>query len=129
MRFALVSLWLALYSALAYGGDLAEGLQSISITNVLIAAGLSFVGGIAWTSQKEAASTSENKKLLLTIVSDISCSVVAGLITFFVLSIWTDSPLLQAALITIAGYGGTRILDGYVNVALERIKGLFGRSA
>lgn len=123
MRVGLMFLWFFLAINFAHAQTLAQGLSSISMGNTLIAACLAFVGGAAWTAQKEARRETENKKLWATVFSDILVSVVAGLITYFLLSIATDSPLVQAALITIAGYGGTRIMDGYVSSLLDRIKG------
>lgn len=127
MRAALIGAWMLFFSAFAHAQSvsLAAGLGSIPISNILIACGLSFVGGVAWTSQKEAKAEIENKKIFLTIFSDILVSVVAGLVTFFLLSLATDSALLQAALITLSGYGGTRIMDSYLTVLVDRIKGLF----
>lgn len=125
MRITLIFAWTLFASAYAHAADLSQGLSSIPISNILIAAVLSFIGGLAWTAQKEARAETETRRLALTVFSDVLVSVVAGLITFFLLSIATDSPLIQAALITIAGYGGTRIMDSYLSVLIDRIGGMF----
>lgn len=128
MRIALIISWTLFASAYAHATDLAQGLSSIPISNIIIAAVLSFIGGLAWTAQKEAHATTETRRLALTVFSDVLVSVVAGLITFFLLSIATDSALIQAALITTAGYGGTRIMDSYLSVLIDRVATIFRKS-
>ena len=133
MRFSLRGFfglaWLLLATTLAHAQPvvMAHGLASIPPSNLLIAAGLSFVGGLAWTSQKEAKSTVENKRLALTIIADLFGAVVAGVVAYFLAASATDSVMLQAAAITTAGYGGTRLLDVYLSEAIVWLKGFFTR--
>ena len=63
----------------------------------------------------------------LEIAKDILASVVAGLITYSICA-WQEFPLLlQPACITIAGYGGSRVLERYLAVGIARIDRLGGK--
>lgn len=131
MRFALIAWWLISYAALVHAEtiNLANGLSSIPLSNVLIAMSIAFVGGLAWTAHKQSMVLTESKNLWLIVSSDLLVSTVAGLATYFIASITTESPALQAVSILIAGYGGTRIMDGYVSVLIDWATGIFKRKS
>jgi hypothetical protein len=103
-----------------------EDLTMIPPAAVAISALLSIIGGAAFTAQKMADPATVVKSVTLEIIKDILASVVAGLLTFFVCSWAGFAPVLQAACITIAGYGGSRVLERYLNTALMRIDTLAG---
>ena len=127
LRPFLAFTWLLLVAKLAHGQtvSIAHGLASIPPANILVAVGLAGVGGLAWTSQKEAKAEGENKKLLLTVVSDLLVSIVAGLSVYFMLTTVTDSIMIQSAGITIAGYGGTRVLEPATQAVIDFVKRVF----
>jgi hypothetical protein len=109
-----VSAWAA---QTTFVGDLADIPPAAVAVSVLLA----IIGGAAFTAQKMADPTVVVKSVVLEIIKDTLNSVVAGILTFFVLS-WAGWPaVLQAAGITIAGYGGSRVLEGYLNAGLSRI--------
>ena len=65
--------------------------------------------------------------MTLEIIKDIFASVVAGLVTYS-LCAWQEIPLLlQPGCITIAGYGGSRVLERYLSAGMSRIDRLAGK--
>lgn len=92
-----------------------------------MASTLAFIGGAAATLQKIANPDFVVKSVALEIIKDIFSSVVAGLITYSVCA-WIGCPLLlQPACITIAGYGGSRVLERYLSAGMARIDRLGGK--
>lgn len=101
--------------ALAYAAEqnaLVAGLESIPAAAVAYVLGLAAVGGAAGTLTKIARPDLVVRHLALEIAKDIVASLVAGLLVFFFTS-WIDdfNFWLQAALVTLAGYGGSKVLD------------------
>lgn len=121
----LASLWTA--SAWAAQTTFVGDLAAIPPAAVAVSALLAIIGGAAYTAQKMADPAITVKSIPLTIVSDLLASVVAGLLTFF-LSSWAGFPaVLQAACITLAGYGGSRVLERYLVAGMARIDRLGGK--
>ncbi|NDP60090.1 MAG: hypothetical protein GZ090_12130 [Oxalobacteraceae bacterium] len=121
VSFWSVSAWAA---QVTFAGDLA----SIPPAAIAVSVLLAIIGGAAFTASKMADPSSVVKSVALEIVKDILASVVAGLLTFFICSWLNFAAVLQAACITIAGYGGSRVLERYLNSALLRIDRLGGKS-
>lgn len=121
------SVWLmAMWTASAWAASTAftGDLSSIPPAAVAVAVALALVGGATATLQRIANPETVIKNLWLEVARDILSSVVAGLITYFVCA-WQAFPaLLQAGIITVAGYGGARVLERYLSAGLTRIDGL-----
>jgi hypothetical protein len=121
----LLTFWSA--SAWAASSTFASDLSSIPAAAVAVAVGLSLVGGAAATLQKIANPDFSVKSVPVEIIKDIFASVVAGLVTYS-LCVWQGIPLLlQPACITIAGYGGSRVLERYLAAGISRIDRLGGK--
>lgn len=126
----LATIWLMTFwsaSAWAATTTFATDLASISATAVAVAVALALVGGATATLSKIANPETVINNLWLEVSRDIMSSVVAGLITYFVCA-WQAFPaLLQAGIITIAGYGGSRVLERYLSAGMNRIDRLGGK--
>lgn len=121
----LLAIWSA--SAWAANASFTSDLASISPTAVAVAIALSLLGGANATLSRIANPDTVIKNLWLEVTRDILSSVVAGLITYFVCA-WQAFPaLLQAGIITIAGYGGSRVLERYLSAGMNRIDRLGGK--
>lgn len=121
--------WLASFwtvSAWAASTTFASDLSKIPPAAVAVAVVLSFIGGLAATLQKIADPEFVVKSVPLVVAKDIFSSLVAGLITYSVCA-WQEIPLLlQPGCITIAGYGGSRLLERYLAAGMNRIDRLGG---
>ncbi|NHZ81805.1 hypothetical protein F2P44_21365 [Massilia sp. CCM 8695] len=105
----------------------ASDLSSIPLDGVVVAITLSLVGGAAGTLQKIASPEVVIKSLPLEIAKDILISLVAGLVTYS-LCAWQEIPLLlQPGCITIAAYGGSRVLERYLSAGISRMERLDGK--
>lgn len=121
----LLTFWSA--SAWAASSTFASDLSSIPVAAVVVAIALSLIGGAAATLQKIANPEVVVKSLALEIAKDILGSVVAGLVTYS-LCAWQEIPLLlQPGCITIAAYGGSRVLERYLSAGMSRIDRLGGK--
>jgi hypothetical protein len=113
--------WLiVLWSVAAWAAEstFAKDMASIPLEAIQLTVFLAFIGGLAFTTNKISRPDVIVKNVWLEMAKDILMSLVAGLITFFFTS-WVGSPYwLQAGLITISGYGGSKALDKYLNDAL-----------
>lgn len=102
------------WCAVAYAAEnpLVEGIEAIPGKAVLYVLALSIVGGAAGTLTKLARPDIVVHNLALEIAKDVLTSIVAGLLAFFFTS-WSNSISFwpQAILITMAGYGGSKVLD------------------
>jgi asparagine N-glycosylation enzyme membrane subunit Stt3 len=111
------AIWLSVlmnWGAVAYAAEnpLVEGLESIPLKAVGYVLALSIIGGTAGTLTKIARPDIVVRNLPLEITKDMIASLVAGLLVFFFTSWWsTINFWLQAALVTMAGYGGSKVLD------------------
>ncbi|MDQ1923949.1 phage holin family protein [Massilia pseudoviolaceinigra] len=107
--------------------NFASDLSSIPLDGVAVAVTLSLVGGAAGTLQKIASPDVVIKSLPLEIAKDILISLVAGLVTYS-LCAWQEIPLLlQPGCITIAAYGGSRVLERYLSAGISRMERLDGK--
>lgn len=122
-------LWLLAFwgsSAWAATATFASDLSSIPAAAVAVAVALSLIGGAASTLNKIANPEHVVTNMTLEVVRDIVSSVVAGVITYSVCA-WQELPLMiQPAIITIAGFGGSRVLERYLSAGMSRIDRLGG---
>lgn len=125
--------WLLItWSTTAWAAEstFATGLASIPFDAIRWTVALAFIGGAAATTNKIADPAITVKNVWLEIAKDVLASLVAGLVTFFLCSWVNVAYWLQAALITLAGYGGSRALDQLlVNGLFAWFEKMFGRLA
>ncbi|CUI05749.1 phage holin family protein [Massilia sp. P8910] len=123
--------WTWLLSSWATGAtaatSFASDLSSIPLDGVAVAVALSLVGGAAATLQKIASPEVVIKSLPLEIAKDILISLVAGLVTYSLCAWQEIALLLQPGCITIAAYGGSRVLERYLSAGISRMERLDGR--
>jgi FtsH-binding integral membrane protein len=123
-------IWLSLFwsaSAWAATTTFASDISKIPPAAVAVALGLSLIGGAAATLRKIASPDIVITKLPWVVASDMLMAVLAGLVTYSVIA-WQEFPLLlQPGCITIAAFGGSRVLDRYLGAGLARIDRLAGK--
>lgn len=108
--FYLVFNWTAV--AWAAESPLVAGIESIPLKAMVYVFALSIVGGAAGTLTKLSKPEVIVRNLPLEITKDIVASVAAGMLIFFFTSWWDSINFwLQAAMVTMAGYGGSKVLD------------------
>lgn len=114
LKYAIWAYLLLTWSALAYAADnpLVTGLESIPHKAIAYVLGLAIIGGAAGTLTKLSRPDTVVRNLPLEICKDILASIVAGLLAFFLAS-WANrfDFWLIAAMVTMAGYGGSKMLD------------------
>jgi hypothetical protein len=118
-----------LWAAAAYAmvrqteAALADGLAGIPAASLVLAVFLALIGGTASTFQRFASSDPPARSAAIEIGSVITASIVAGLSAFFFCE-WRGWPApLTALAITLASWGGKRVLDQAVDAGLRRIQG------
>lgn len=116
----LIAFWTA--SAFAASDTFIHGVESIPTGAVAIAMVLAMIGGAAYTSQKIAAIDVVVKSIPAEIIKDVLTSLVAGLCMFFA-GAWREWPLFpHCILITVGGYGGSRVLEPMLDIVINAIK-------
>lgn len=116
--------WLSAFwtvSAWASQSTFASDMSSIPAEAIGWTTLLSFIGGAAFTTNKISRPNIIVKSIPLEMIKDILMSLVAGLITFFLCSFGGLPYWLQAALITLSGYGGSKVLDKYLSKGLDLV--------
>jgi hypothetical protein len=124
-----VSIWLMVFwsaAAAAAQATFAHDLRDIPPAAVAISILLAVIGGAAYTASKLAAVEVQVKSVPLEITKDVLTSVVVGLLVFFAGSYFEWPSVVQAGLITLAGYGGSRVLEPALAVLVKRMARLFG---
>lgn len=88
------------------------GLDAIPPKAIIYVLGLAIIGGAAGTLTKLCKPDTVVRNLPLEIVKDLMASIVAGLLAFFFTS-WASALgfWIMAGSITLAGYGGSKVLD------------------
>lgn len=102
------------WSVVAYAAEnpLVQGIEAIPVKAFLYVLALSVVGGAAGTLTKLTRPDIVVRNLPLEISKDMMASIVAGMLAFFFSSWWNGINFwLQAGLVTLAGYGGSKVLD------------------
>lgn len=114
LKYAVWAYLMLTWSAMAYAAEnpFVAGLDSIPHKAMAYVFGLAIIGGAAGTLTKLSRPDVVVRNLPLEIVKDIMASLVAGMLAFFITS-WLDKFdfWLMAAVITVAGYGGSKLLD------------------
>jgi hypothetical protein len=119
--------WLMTFWAASAWATFAGDMANIPPAALAVTVLLAIIGGAAFTAQKMADPATVVKSVSLEIIKDILASIVAGLLTFFIGSWLGFTTVLQAACITLAGYGGSRVLERYLNTALMRLDRFSGK--
>lgn len=119
----LLTFWTCAAAAaqVTFGTDL----TSIPPAAVAVSVLLAVIGGAAYTAQKMANPDGAIVSVAREIISDVLTSTVVGLLVFFFASYLGWHPLLQAGVITLSGYGGSRVLEP----ALSALIAWFTRTA
>jgi hypothetical protein len=109
-------LWTVLllfWSAAAFAAQVtfAHDLRDIPPAAIGISVLLAIIGGAAYTAQKIADPATVVKSIAAEIVKDLLTSIVVGLCIFFLGSYFNWQSVVQAGLITLGGYSGSRILE------------------
>lgn len=116
--------WLAFVwplSAWAASVTFTDDLAHIPFAAIAMCLFLSFIGGLASTLQKLASGAPAARSIWLEIAKDLVVSLVAGLLAFFVSEWLNFQAVLEAGVITLAGYGGSRVLDRLLDRALREV--------
>lgn len=119
------------WSSVAFAAetDLAKGIESIPFQSIKYVLIFSAIGGAAGTLNKIANPNNNVRSVWLEVLKDMVCSLAAGMLVFFFVSSTPLSFWLQAAFITLAGVGGSRVLDqGLDNGLFPWLGRFFGRA-
>lgn len=114
LKYAIWACYFLNWGAVAYAAEnpLVEGLESIPLKAVGYVLAMAIIGGTAGTLTKLARPDIVVRNLPLEITKDMLASVVIGMLVFFFTSWWDGvNYWLQAAMITMAGYSGSKGLD------------------
>lgn len=114
LKYAIWACPILNWGAVAYAAEnpLVQGIESIPAKALGYVLSLSIVGGTAGTLTKLARPDLVVRNLPLEITKDMVASIVVGMIVFFVTMWWEGVNFwLQAAMITMAGYSGSKGLD------------------
>ncbi len=126
-----VGIWLLLFwatAAFAAQATFANDVTDIPPAAIAISCLLAIIGGAAYTAQKIADPATVVKNVTLEIVKDLLTSVVVGLCIFCLGSYLNWASVVQAGLITLGGYGGSRVLEPAVAAFINWLGRLGGRT-
>jgi hypothetical protein len=131
LKTLVTSFLLMFWSVAAYAAQatFVGDLRSIPPAAVAISVLLSIIGGAAHTAEKIAAVNVVIKSVPAEIAKDVLTSIVAGFVTFCIGSYMELPAVVQAGLITLAGYGGSRVLKPMVAWMLAKGAKVFGAEA
>ncbi|MFM0608688.1 phage holin family protein [Paraburkholderia sediminicola] len=118
-----VSFWLLLFwsvAAFAAQATFVSDLRDIPPAAMAISCLLAIIGGAAYTASKLAAPDVQVKSVSAEVVKDLLTSVVAGFCVFCLGSYMEWPSVVQAGLITLAGYGGSRVLEPMLAALISR---------
>lgn len=113
LKTAIWAWLLVFWCSVAYAAetDLAKGLESIPFGAIKYVLIFSFIGGAVGTLNKITNPAVNVKRVWLEVLKDMLSSLLAGMLVFFFTSWSPISFWIQAALITLAGVGGSRVTD------------------
>lgn len=100
-----------------FGGNL----QSIPIKSLVYVGVLAFLGGLASTLQKFSNPNVQVYRVWLELMKDLVISLVAGILAFFLAEQAKSPVMLEASLITISGWAGSKYLDAVAGKLLNRV--------
>jgi hypothetical protein len=128
LKSAVSAFLLLFWSVAAYAAQatFVGDLRDIPPAAVAISLLLSLIGGAAYTASKVASPNVRIKSVPAEVLKDVLTSVVAGFVTFCIGSFMEWPPVIQAGLITLAGYGGSRVLEPMLVWSLARGAKIFG---
>jgi hypothetical protein len=131
LKTLVTSFLLMFWSVAAYAAQatFVGDLRSIPPAAVAISVLLSLIGGAAHTAAKIAAPDVVIKNVLAEVIKDVLTAIVVGFITFCIGSYMEWPAVVQAALITLAGYGGSRVLEPMLAWMLAKGAKVFGAEA
>ena len=124
-----LTLWLLLFwsvTAIAAQVTFVGDMRDIPPAAVAISVLLSIIGGAAYTASKIAATDIVVKSVPLEVLKDVLTSVVVGFLIFCLGSYLEWPSVVQAGLITLGGYGGSRILEPALATFIKWISRLGG---
>lgn len=122
----LLTIWSA--AAVAAQSTFTKDITAIAPSDIAISVLLAVIGGAAYSSQKVADPAVVIKSNAAEIVKDLLNSLVVGL-CFFFFGAWRGwDSFLTAFLITLGGYGGSRVLEPGVEALINKIKALGNKS-
>lgn len=119
------ALWLLCWATAAIAGGSVtfdQDLANVAPEAIALTLVLSLLGGVANTLQKLArVDAPPVRSVTLEVAKDLVVGVVAGLAAFFI-SEWMEWKwALEALAVTLAGYGGSRVLDAVLNRGLREV--------
>lgn len=119
------ALWLLCWATAAIAGGSVtfdQDLANVAPAAIALTLVLSLLGGVANTLQKLArVDAPPVRSVTLEVAKDLVVGVVAGLAAFFI-SEWMEWKwALEALAVTLAGYGGSRVLDAVLNRGLREV--------
>lgn len=100
-----------------FGGNL----ESIPIKSLVYVGVLAFLGGLASTLQKFSNPNIQVYKVWVEIMKDLVISIVAGILAFFLAEQAKSPVMLEASLITVSGWAGSKYLDALAGRLLNRV--------
>ncbi|CAJ3202197.1 Uncharacterised protein [Burkholderia pseudomallei] len=103
-------------SDVSFGRDLA----SIPIIAYVITVILSSIGGAASTLQK-LSNAEDLSRWKLHVARDMVSSIAAGLLMFFIAESFRWDSAQEAAAITVAGYGSSKLFDAVMTRILQKV--------
>lgn len=119
-----VGIWLLLFwatAAFAAQATFSHDVTDIPPAAVAISCLLAIIGGAAYTAQKIADPNVTIRSPAKEIVKDVLTSIVVGLVIFCLGSYLQWASVVQAGLITLGGYGGSRVLEPLLSGFLKWI--------
>jgi hypothetical protein len=96
-------------------------LESIPLKCLVYIAFLAFLGGIASTLQKFANPDIVVSRPFIEILKDTVISIVAGALAFFTAEQANTPVMVEAAMITAAGWAGSTVLDRASSSLLDKV--------
>jgi hypothetical protein len=117
-------MWVATaYAMTAAHDSLSREIGEIPLESWALSVVLSLIGGAAAAFQGLAGDGPGGRPVWIEIASVVMASFVAGLAAFFLCE-WRHAPAPLAALaITVASWGGKRVLDALLEAGLKRVQG------
>ena len=121
----LLLIWTASAFAAAPILTTAPTIEDIPLRAVAVAIFLALIGGAARSAQKLADPDKQITSVPMALLADLLTSVAVGTATYFLVAWREFPPLLQAFVITVAGFSGTKFLEQYTDALIKRLTGTY----
>jgi hypothetical protein len=95
--------------------------EMIPMVKYLYAIGLSAWGGFAAYLRRLATAT-ETAKWFIVLLRDFVVSTFAGVAMFLLCMQFSVPPLLIAVIVSVSGYGGSKVLDALLDRGIKKIE-------